>query len=148
MHHLTSKSPVRAYFVLYIHKKKCKKEKKNTTNTCLKGLTVTPADRWSDCEEEQMSVNRWMHGLLPCTIYSGGSVSVCCQKLGLPQHYYTHAHTPNQPQWTVLGVLHGSQWDFIFMAALKSRKAGTSQVSSPLLLLLLSQEKTSSCRLE
>lgn len=85
--------------VCFIFIKEMLKGKKTfATNKCLKGLTVTPADRWRDYEEEQMSINRWMHGRLPCTIYSGGSVSVCCQQLGcLSIITHTHMYTHSRP---------------------------------------------------
>lgn len=47
-----------------------------------------------------MSLNRWMYGDLPCVIYSGGSVSVYCQKLAsfslnARTYVYIHAHQTN-----------------------------------------------------
>lgn len=84
-------------------------------------------------KREQMSINRWTHGRLPCTIYSGGSVSVYCQKLdcfSIDAHVHSHTHTLNQLQQRsfFFWELCLSQWGYFFMAAFKSKKVGTSQM--------------------
>ena len=53
---------------------------------------------------EQMSINRWMLGCLPCAIYNSGSVGVYCQTLGcfsISAHTHTHTHTQTQTKPTV-----------------------------------------------
>lgn len=96
-------------------------------NKFWKELTVTPVDRWSDDEEEQMSINRWMHGGLPCMIYNCGSVGVYCQKNWLVSAI-TCIHTislTSKHQTNYNGpfshILPHSQWNFSFTAAFKSK---------------------------
>lgn len=103
---------------------------KSLNNNFWKELTVTPVDRWSDDEEEQMSINRWMHGGLPCMIYNCGSVSVYCQKLAcfsnnMHTHTQTHPHSHENIRPTTMDLsptfLPHSQWNFSFTAAFKSK---------------------------
>lgn len=92
-------------------------------------------------KREWMSINRWIHGLLPCAIYNGGPVSVGWQTLACfsnNAHAYAFIHTSTQQTShnrlhfsSELYALSLSLWGLIFMvAALKYIKTETSQVSS------------------
>lgn len=74
-----------------------------------------------------MSINRWMHGRLPCAVRftAAVSVSVSCQKLGCSSinvEVYAHTQTHHSPAITDKSFMPLSEEFQSLWAALKSKK--------------------------
>lgn len=91
-----------------------------------------------------MSINRWMHGCLSCVIYTGGSVKLPFVGV-VSALIQTHTHTKPTTK-DCFSTLWLSQWDFIFMAALKSKKG--RHLPSLLLASSLPEQRRWGFRLE